>query len=133
MKATLAAEEKTETTACGAEIARSASHLVNELANLLPRNGVAIVITRLTDGFGSKKNQSCIFCRAVQGPALDNAPEVVTWVNHRPENKEKAEDTPVHRLFDVCAGEHCQVYPGLTEKADAAARTAIDETWGMLE
>ncbi len=70
---------------------------------------------------------------SVQGPALDNAPEVVTWVNHRPENKEKAEDTPVHRLFDVCAGEHCQVYPGLTEKADAAARTAIDETWGMLE
>ena len=71
--------------------------------------------------------------RPVLGPELTSTPSVVTWAEHRPEVAENAEELPAHAHFDVCAQEHCQFYPGLTEKADASARSAIDETWGMLE
>ena len=71
--------------------------------------------------------------RPVLGPELFSTPGVVTWAEHRPIQEKLPEEMPVHSHYDVCAGEHCQLYIGLTEKADAAARAAIDETWGQLE
>ena len=73
--------------------------------------------------------------RPVLGPALCSTPGVVTWVEHRnrPAPEGRPEELPVHAHFDVCAQEHCQRYIGLTEKADASARSVIDETWGRLE
>lgn len=71
--------------------------------------------------------------RPVLGPELCSTPGVVTWVEHRPVQEKSPEELPVHSHYDVCADEHCQLYIGLTEKADAAARAAIDETWGQLE
>ena len=64
------------------------------------------------------------------GPALENAAQLVTYLEHRPQDAVPAADGPVHSRFDVCAGEHCHRYRGLTEQADAAVRAAIDETWG---
>ena len=64
-----------------------------------------------------------------EGPSLDSTPGIVTWLEHRPEQA-APEDAPLHSSFDVCATEHCQQYIGLTPKADAVARAAIDETWG---
>ncbi len=37
-----------------------------------------------------------------------------------------------HDLFDVCADDHCQRYQGLTEAAFAAAKDAVDATWGQV-
>ena len=71
--------------------------------------------------------------RPVLGPELTSTPGIVTWLEHRPRTEDVPEEQPVHAHYDVCAGEHCQCYIGLTEKADAQAREAIDESWGMLE
>jgi len=83
----------------------------------------------LTDQMARRK----IGKRPVLGPELCSTPGVVTWVEHRPAQEQQPEELPLHAQYDVCAGEHCQPYIGLTEKADAAARAAIDETWGRLE
>ena len=71
--------------------------------------------------------------RPVLGPQLPGTPALVTWVEHCPKPEQPAGERPAHARFDVCAGAHCKEYPGLTEKADAAARAAVDETWGKLE
>lgn len=42
----------------------------------------------------------------------------------------KAHDA--HQAFDVCADDHCQRYQGLSEKVGAAAREAVDSTWGQV-
>ena len=65
------------------------------------------------------------------GPDLVNTEEVVTWLAHRPAKTEQPEAAPVHARYDVCAGEHCHRYIWLTPRADAHARTIIDETWGQ--
>lgn len=65
---------------------------------------------------------------AIGGPSLDSTPGVVTWLEHRPEQADALR--PVHPHFDVCAGEHCRRYVGMTPAADSAVRAAVDETWG---
>jgi hypothetical protein len=67
------------------------------------------------------------------GPAFDNTPSLVTWLEHRPEEESYVPAASAHRNFDVCAGEHCRQYHGITEKADASVRAALDETWGKTE
>ena len=37
-----------------------------------------------------------------------------------------------HRLFDVCADDHCQRYQGLTRAVGDSVRKAVDATWGMV-
>ncbi|MBQ9477689.1 MAG: DUF4922 domain-containing protein [Bacteroidales bacterium] len=37
-----------------------------------------------------------------------------------------------HKLFDVCADDHCQRYQGLTMAVGQNVRTVIDETWGQM-
>ena len=46
--------------------------------------------------------------------------EYVKWYDH--------ED---HRLFDVCADDHCQRYQGLTRATGETVRKVIDSTWGQ--
>ena len=46
--------------------------------------------------------------------------EYVKWYDH--------ED---HRLFDVCADDHCQRYQGLTRATGDTVRRVIDSTWGQ--
>lgn len=69
---------------------------------------------------------------APTGPHLENTPEVVTWLEHRPPVAPQAPEEPVHMHFDVCASGHCQRYIGLTPAADSQARAVIDETWGKV-
>ena len=69
---------------------------------------------------------------APTGPHLENTPEVVTWLEHRPPRASQADGEPVHTHFDVCASGHCQRYIGLTPAADSQARAVIDETWGRV-
>lgn len=37
-----------------------------------------------------------------------------------------------HKLFDVCADDHCQRYQGLTMAVGDNVRKAIDQTWGQV-
>lgn len=47
--------------------------------------------------------------------------EYVKWYDH--------DD---HKLFDVCADDHCQRYQGLTRVAGRTVRDVIDSTWGQV-
>lgn len=37
-----------------------------------------------------------------------------------------------HRLFDVCADDHCQRYQGLSSEVGDNVRKAVDQTWGEV-
>ena len=101
------------------------------VVSLLPetqRKEAAITIrTRLKERIAHRKAGH----RAVRGPELGSTEEVVTWLAHRPASTGVPEEAPVHVRYDVCAGEHCWRYIGLTDHADAHARSIIDETWGQ--
>ena len=62
----------------------------------------------------------------VDGPALGNTPEVITWLEHRP----SARPHPAKRNYDVSA--RAPLYKGLGPAADIEARQVIDETWGEV-
>ena len=47
--------------------------------------------------------------------------EICRWFDHQD-----------HKLFDVCADDHCQRYQGLTTAIGENVRLAIDETWGQV-
>ena len=47
--------------------------------------------------------------------------EYVKWYDHQD-----------HRLFDVCADDHCQRYQGLTRATGDTVRRVIDRTWGQV-
>ena len=51
----------------------------------------------------------------------NEAVEYVKWYDH--------DD---HRLFDVCADDHCQRYQGLTRATGKTVRRVIDRTWGQV-
>jgi len=53
-------------------------------------------------------------------PESETVPEVVKWYDH--------DD---HKLFDVCADDHCQRYQGLTRATGETVRKVIDATWGQ--
>ena len=65
-------------------------------------------------------------------------PSILTWLHStREEPREmhrfiKWFDHEDHKLFDVCADDHCQRYQGLTMAVGDAVREAIDSTWGEV-
>lgn len=81
---------------------------------------------------------------------VKNLPSVVTWLDslkgsekERHPASERGEwiDTVEHikwyghddhKLFDVCADDHCQRYQGLTRVIGNKARKVIDATWGQV-
>ena len=88
----------------------------------------------------SRKWLSCQISRRhihrefIHGPAFDSTPGLVTWLEHRPqETALEAEECSAHTKFDVSAAEPGREYIGITDKADARVRAAIDETWGKTE
>ena len=74
---------------------------------------------------------------------LDNIGAVATDLDIRLGGKEEAGpsgkvvirkwyDHEDHKLFDVCADDHCQRYQGLTAAIGENARKAVDSTWGEV-
>lgn len=55
------------------------------------------------------------------GDGNEGVHEYVRWYDH--------ED---HKLFDVCADDHCQRYQGLTRATGNTVRKVIDSTWGQV-
>ncbi|MBR6054217.1 MAG: DUF4922 domain-containing protein [Bacteroidales bacterium] len=80
--------------------------------------------------------------KAASGPAFDNSPALVTWLDSSAPREESPVDGPRrivrwfdhedHKRFDVCADDHCQRYQGLTMAVGDNVRRAIDETWGEV-
>jgi len=70
--------------------------------------------------------------KAAKVSAADALPEPVVEVKDGVETLIRWFDREDHKLYDVCADDHCQRYQGLsrvvTEKADAV----IDATWGEV-
>jgi SpoIID/LytB domain protein len=48
------------------------------------------------------------------------------------EERIKWYDREDHKLFDVCADDHCQRYQGLTRESTTSVRKAIEATWGEV-
>lgn len=84
-------------------------------------------------------------CMAPEVPeGLDNVPALVSWLDsQRYGNAEDGDlrqvheyvkwyDHDDHRLFDVCADDHCQRYQGLTRATGEKVGKAIDATWGKV-
>ena len=78
--------------------------------------------------------------RKVEKPAhVYNLPELVTWLYatrqaavYTGDEYMKWYDHDDHRLFDVCADDHCQRYQGLTRATGETVRRVIDQTWGQV-
>ena len=79
---------------------------------------------------------------APAGPSFNNVPELVTYLDSSSGPKEKPDgqvreyvrwfDHDDHKLFDVCADDHCQRYQGLTMAVGENVRKAVDLTWGEV-
>ena len=73
---------------------------------------------------------------------ITGTPGLVTWLESKQPQGAAAEENSVeickwfdhqdHKLFDVCADDHCQRYQGLTTAIGENVRLAIDETWGQV-
>ncbi len=68
-----------------------------------------------------------------------NLPRLITWLYQTRnvavrtgDEYMKWYDHDDHRLFDVCADDHCQRYQGLTRATGETVRKVIDETWGQV-
>ncbi len=60
-------------------------------------------------------------CKAGEGKEESHDTEYIKWFDH--------DD---HKVFDVCADDHCQRYQGLTMAVGETVRKAIDQTWGLV-
>lgn len=65
--------------------------------------------------------------------------ELVTWLYctrnvavYTGDEYMKWYDHDEHKLFDVCADDHCQRYQGLTRATGETVRKVIDSTWGKV-
>lgn len=74
--------------------------------------------------------------------AQNSLPAVITHLESSIIDEKESDDGVVvvrkwfdhddHKMFDVCADDHCQRYQGLTMAVGDNVRKAIDETWGEL-
>lgn len=70
---------------------------------------------------------------------MDSTGALVTWLECQGKSEEavsmdyvKWYDHDQHRLFDVCADDHCQRYQGLTRAVGSTVRKVVDNTWGQV-
>ena len=68
-----------------------------------------------------------------------NLQDLVTWLYqtkdvavYTGDEYMKWYDHDDHKLFDVCADDHCQRYQGLTRATGETVRRVIDQTWGQV-
>ena len=70
---------------------------------------------------------------------VHNLPGLITWLYqtrdvavHTGDEYMKWYDHDDHKLFDVCADDHCQRYQGLTRATGETVRKVIESTWGQV-
>ncbi len=85
----------------------------------------------------SKKERHTVVPEGIYGvPSLMSHLDSILCQNGAEEESEVHEyvkwyDHEDHRLFDVCADDHCQRYQGLTRATGDTVRRVIDSTWGQ--
>ena len=90
-------------------------------------------------------SRSWVMARMAAGPQVNrpdgavNLPELITWLYASQDIAVRTGDEYVkwydhddHKLYDVCADDHCQRYQGLTRATGETVRRAIDCTWGQV-
>ena len=77
--------------------------------------------------------------KAVASREVDNLPKLTTWLYSTRDVKVRTADEYVkwydhddHKLFHVCADDHCQRYQGLSRAVGETVRKVIDQTWGQV-
>ena len=77
--------------------------------------------------------------KAVASREVDNLPKLTTWLYSTRDVKVRTSDEYVkwydhddHKLFHVCADDHCQRYQGLSRAVGETVRKVIDQTWGQV-
>jgi SpoIID/LytB domain protein len=77
--------------------------------------------------------------KAVASREVDNLPKLTTWLYSTRDVKVRTTDEYVkwydhddHKLFHVCADDHCQRYQGLSRAVGETVRKVIDQTWGQV-
>ena len=81
--------------------------------------------------------------RKEQVSCPSSLPSLMTWVDVKVNGSDAASEDGTlrivkwfddcdHRLFDVCADDHCQRYQGLTMAVGENVRKAVDQTWGQV-
>ena len=68
-----------------------------------------------------EKSKSIKFEHANYKSEFQSAEELIKWY-----------DREDHKLFDVCADDHCQRYQGVTKMTSDAARKAVEQTAGIV-
>ena len=70
---------------------------------------------------------------------VNNLPKLITWLYGTREVKVRTADEFVkwydhddHKLFHVCADDHCQRYQGLSRAVGETVRKVVDQTWGQV-
>ena len=91
-----------------------------------------------------KEKQAEQSARTSGMPLCSNVKELVTLVDElrhaesgdgNSRDYVRCYDHSDHKLYDVCADDHCQRYQGLTRVSEAsvtAAQKAVDQTWGQV-
>ena len=90
-------------------------------------------------------SRSWVMARIAAKPESDipdeafSLPRLVTWLYqtrdvavHTGDEFMKWYDHDEHKLFDVCADDHCQRYQGLTRATGDTVQRVIDSTWGQV-
>ena len=77
--------------------------------------------------------------KAITSREIDNLPKLITWLYSTRDVKVRTSDEYVkwydhddHKLFHVCADDHCQRYQGLSRAVGDTVRKVIDQTWGQV-
>ncbi len=77
--------------------------------------------------------------RVLRPEGIYDLPGLITWLYgtrnvavYTGDEYMKWYDHDDHRLFDVCADDHCQRYQGLTRAVGDTVRKVIDSTWGQV-
>ncbi len=96
------------------------------LAQILTRRSMPKVRVTVQNLDRHQQKQGDFACNGPEnGPSLarggKDAAELIKWFDH--------ED---HKLFDVCADDHCQRYQGMQMAVGEAVRKAIDQTRGVV-
>lgn len=104
------------------------------------------VMSRIEDRKAAGSNRTPVPSWALSLPALvthldisrNTGPEEASCGQEFSRNGHHADvirrwyDHEDHKLFDVCADDHCQRYQGLTRASGSLVRKAVDATWGEV-
>ena len=77
-------------------------------------------------------SRSWLIAQVVKGKELDASKVNYQTIHQTEEEYIRWYDREDHRLFDVCADDHCQRYQGITRQSSILVEQAVTETSGLV-